>query len=43
VFALAAPDYVGAKVEVAARGDLKNGYEHRIVLEDGFYMRNLDG
>jgi type II secretory pathway pseudopilin PulG len=37
-----ATDYVKATVEVAARGDLKNGYDHRILLEDGFYMRNLD-
>jgi type II secretory pathway pseudopilin PulG len=36
-------DYVRAVVEVAARGDLKNGYGNRIVLDDGFYMRNLDG
>jgi type II secretory pathway pseudopilin PulG len=43
VFALTPPDYVGAKVEVAARGGLKDGYDHRIILEDGFYMRNLDG
>jgi hypothetical protein len=35
-------DYVKTTVEVAARGDLKNGYSHEILLEDGFYMRNLD-
>jgi type II secretory pathway pseudopilin PulG len=35
-------DYVKTTVEVAARGDLQNGYGHRILLEDGFYMRNLD-
>lgn len=36
-------DYVRAVVEVAARGDLKNGYDNRVVLDDGFYMRNRDG
>jgi type II secretory pathway pseudopilin PulG len=35
-------DYVRALVEVAAQGDLTNGYGHRIVLDDGFYMRNRD-
>jgi type II secretory pathway pseudopilin PulG len=34
-------DYVFVAVEVAARGDLKDGHDHRIVLEDGIYMRNL--
>jgi Tfp pilus assembly protein PilX len=43
VFSLTPPDYVGATVEVAARGGLEDGHDHRIVLEDGFYMRNLDG
>jgi hypothetical protein len=43
VFSLTPPDYVGARVEVAARGSLKDGYDHRVILDDGFYMRNLDG
>jgi Tfp pilus assembly protein PilX len=43
VFDLTPPDYVSATVEVAARGDLNDGYDHRVILEDGFYMRNLDG
>jgi Tfp pilus assembly protein PilX len=43
VFSLTPPDYVGATVEVAARGGLEDGHDHRIILEDGFYMRNLDG
>jgi hypothetical protein len=43
VFSLTPPDYVGATVEVAARGGLKDGHDHRIILQDGFYMRNLDG
>jgi type II secretory pathway pseudopilin PulG len=43
VFSSTPPDYVGARVEVAARGDLKDGYDHRVILEDGIYMRNLDG
>ena len=42
VFTLTPPDYVRAVVEVNAGGDLKNGYDHPIPLEDGFYMRNLD-
>jgi hypothetical protein len=43
VFSLTPPDYVGATVEVAARGNLKDGYDHRVILEDGIYMRNLSG
>jgi type II secretory pathway pseudopilin PulG len=43
VFSSTPPDYVGARVEVAARGNLQEGYDHRVILEDGFYMRNLDG
>jgi hypothetical protein len=35
-------DYVKATVEVAARGDRKTGYSSKVLLEDGFYMRNLD-
>jgi hypothetical protein len=37
----AATDYVKATVEVASRGDRKSGYSSKILLEDGFYMRNL--
>jgi hypothetical protein len=36
-------DYVRVAVEVAARGDLPNGYDHRIVLDDAIYLRNVDG
>jgi hypothetical protein len=43
VFSTPSTSYVRALVEVAARGDLKNGYDHRVVLDDGFYMRNLGG
>jgi hypothetical protein len=43
VFTLTPPDYVRAAVEVSARGDRREGHTHRVVLEDGFYMRNLDG
>ena len=43
VFSLTPPDYVGATVEVAARGGLKDGHDHRVILQDGVYMRNLDG
>jgi hypothetical protein len=37
------PTYVQAKVEVAARGDLQEGYDYSVALDDGFYMRNRDG
>jgi type II secretory pathway pseudopilin PulG len=43
VFGHESSNYVRAVVEVAARGDLNDGYDHRVVLDDGFYMRNLDG
>jgi len=35
--------YASAHVEVPAKGARPTGYSHRIVLDDGFYMRNLDG
>ena len=35
-------DYVKTTVEVASRGDRKSGHASKILLEDGFYMRNLD-
>jgi hypothetical protein len=35
-------DYVKATVEVGARGERKTGYSSKVLLEDGFYMRNLD-
>jgi Tfp pilus assembly protein PilX len=41
VFTLTGTNYVRALVEVAAKGDLKDGYDHRVVLDDGFYMRNI--
>ena len=34
--------YVRAAVEVKAAGKRKAGQTHRIVLEDGFYLRNRD-
>jgi Tfp pilus assembly protein PilW len=43
VFSSTPPDYVSATVEVAARGNLQDGYDHRVILDDGIYMRNLDG
>jgi type II secretory pathway pseudopilin PulG len=36
-------NYVRALVEVAARGDLRDGHDHRVVLDDGIYMRNVPG
>lgn len=35
------PTYVEAKFEVPAKGGLQDGYEHGIVLDDGFQLRNL--
>jgi len=35
--------YVKATVEASAKGDLKQGFTHRVALHDGFYMRNRDG
>ena len=35
------PSYVKLRVEVPAAGERKNGYSHKVVLEDGFYARNL--
>jgi type II secretory pathway pseudopilin PulG len=43
VFTLTGTNYVRALVEVAAKGDLREGYDHRVVLDDGFYMRNVSG
>jgi Tfp pilus assembly protein PilV len=35
------PRYVQARIEVPAKGDLNEGHKHSIVLDDGFYMRNV--
>jgi hypothetical protein len=35
------PSYVEARVEVPARGSGQDGYEHPIVLDDGFELRNV--
>jgi type II secretory pathway pseudopilin PulG len=43
VFTLTGTNYVRALVEVAASGDLEDGYDHRVVLDDGIYMRNING
>jgi prepilin-type N-terminal cleavage/methylation domain-containing protein len=34
--------YVGAHIEVPSKGARKQGYTYRIVLSDGFYLRNLN-
>jgi len=34
--------YVDVKVEVPAAGDRKDGHKHKVILDDGFYMRNQD-
>lgn len=35
-----AVSYVTARIEVPARGGLKKGHDHRVVLDDGVYFRN---
>jgi type II secretory pathway pseudopilin PulG len=37
------PEYAQVTVTVPAKGELKEGYAHKVVLDDGFYMRNLGG
>ena len=34
--------YVRTLIEVPSRGELKSGAKARIVLDDGFYLRNVD-
>ena len=34
--------YVRVAIQVPAKGDLRDGHDHDVVLEDGVYMRNLD-
>jgi hypothetical protein len=34
--------YVRVAIHVPAKGDLVNGHDYDVVLEDGVYMRNLD-
>lgn len=36
------PVYVAVRVEVPSRGERASGYKHSVVLEDGFYARNMD-
>jgi type II secretory pathway pseudopilin PulG len=35
------PVYVKVRVEVPASGERSHGYTHKIVLEDGFFARNM--
>lgn len=35
------PVYVKVRVEVPASGERSHGYRHKIVLEDGFFARNM--
>lgn len=35
------PVYVKVRVEVPASGERKSGYSHKVVLEDGFFARNM--
>lgn len=35
------PTYIRARIEVPARGEREEGIEHKVVLDDGFFMRNL--
>jgi prepilin-type N-terminal cleavage/methylation domain-containing protein len=36
------PSYVRIRIAVPARGRRTQGYAHRVVLDDGVYMRNCD-
>jgi prepilin-type N-terminal cleavage/methylation domain-containing protein len=36
------PSYVRARIAVPARGRRTQGYQHKVVLDDGIYMRNCD-
>ena len=36
------PVYVAVRVEVPSRGERGSGYKHTVVLEDGFYARNMN-
>jgi prepilin-type N-terminal cleavage/methylation domain-containing protein len=36
------PSFVRAQIAVPARGEGTNRFNHRVVLDDGFYMRNCD-
>jgi hypothetical protein len=35
------PTYVKAKVKVPAKGGRQDGYQHSVVLDDGFHLRNV--
>lgn len=34
------PGFVRTKIEVPAKGDASRGYSHKVVLDDGIYLRN---
>jgi type II secretory pathway pseudopilin PulG len=36
------PTFVRARIEVPSRGERASGYNRKVVLDDGFYLRNLD-
>lgn len=36
------PTYIKARVEVPSKGEKTKGYEHKVVFDDGFYLRNID-
>jgi prepilin-type N-terminal cleavage/methylation domain-containing protein len=36
------PSYVRVRIAVPARGNRTQGYAHRVVLDDGIYIRNCD-
>ena len=41
VFTRTGNNYFAVRIEVPASGERKKGLRHRIVLDDGFYMRNI--
>jgi prepilin-type N-terminal cleavage/methylation domain-containing protein len=41
-YPIARPSYVRVRIAVPARGARKDGFKHKVVLDDGIYMRNCD-
>ena len=41
VFTFDGGNYFEARIEVLARGERNEGLRHKIVLDDGFYLRNV--
>jgi prepilin-type N-terminal cleavage/methylation domain-containing protein len=37
------PNFVRIKLDIPAKGERKDGFKHSFVLDDGVYLRNLEG